>query len=371
MKRFLVLGGYGNTGIVISRLLMQHTNSEVVIAGRSRVKANDAAMRLNQRYSTLRADFVVCDASDRSSLLAAFKDVDFVVAASGTSQYVNIVAEAALEAGIDYLDVQVSTPKIQYLKSIQHRILDAGRTFITDAGFHPGLPAAMVRYAAPGFDEIKKANVGGLLFLNWSKYNFSDSTSAEFVEEIKNYSTTVYKNKKWQKVKMSDKAMMKEFEYPAPFGKVTAYSMFLEEMPLLTELYPSLDETGFYVYGFDKFTNYVVFPLLSAGLKIFPGAGKMGGKLFSWSVRKFSRPPYLCQLKLIAEGIKDGRPQKIEINISHEDGYFLTAVPIAATLMQYVEGLVKPGLHFMAHYPEPLKLMADMKFMGVNVDIKE
>jgi saccharopine dehydrogenase (NAD+, L-lysine-forming) len=229
----------------------------------------------------------------------------------------------------------------------------------------------MVRYADPYFDEIKKANIGGLMFLNWARYNFSDSSSAEFIEEMKNYSTVVFKNKKWQKVRISDKAMMKEFDYPAPFGKLTGYSMYLEEMPLLTELYPSIDEAGFYIYGFDKFTNYFTLPLLSAGLKIFPGAVKQGGKLFAWSVKKFSKPPYICLLKLIAEGIKDGKPRKFELSISHEDGYFLTAVPVVATLMQYAEGLVKPGLHFMAYYPDPLKLVADMKFMGVNIEIKE
>jgi saccharopine dehydrogenase (NAD+, L-lysine-forming) len=371
MKRFLILGGYGNTGVLIARLLIKHTDSQVVLAGRSKERGSETAFRLNQRYSTLRVTSVVCDASDRTSLLAVFKNCDFVIAASSTSQYVDLIAEAAIETSIDYLDVQVSAAKVRYLKSIQHRILEAGRTFITDAGFHPGLPALMARYAAGCYDEFKKANIGSLIYINWGQYSFSDSTSAEFVEELRNYSALVYKNKKWQKVKMSDKAMMKEFDFGEPFGKKKTFSMFLDEMTELTENFSSLDETGFYIQGFNWFTNYLVLPFAAVVLKLFPSSSVKIGKIFSWSLQKFSKPPYRCILKLEAEGIRDGKTKNIQLVISHEDGYFLTAVPIAAALLQYIEGLVKPGLHFMAHYPEPVKLLSDMKYMGLDVKISE
>jgi saccharopine dehydrogenase-like NADP-dependent oxidoreductase len=371
MKRFLILGGYGNTGILIARLLVKHTDSQVALAGRSKERGTEVAYRLNQRYSTLRVTSVVCDAGDRTSLLAALKNCDFVIVASSTSRYVETIAKAAIESGVDYLDVQVSASKVRYLKSIQHRILESGRTFITDAGFHPGLPALMARYAGSCFDEMNKANIGSLIYINWAQYNFSESTFMEFVEEFKSYSNMVYKDKKWQKVKMSDKLMMKQFDFKEPFGKMNAYSMYLDEMSELTEKYPALDETGFYIQGFNWFTNYLVFPFAAVSLKLFPSSTKFVGKIFGWSVRKFSKPPFRCILKLEAEGLRDGKTKKMEIVISHEDGYFLTAIPIAATLMQYIEGLVKPGLHFMAHYPEPLKLISDMKYMGLDITITE
>jgi hypothetical protein len=35
------------------------------------------------------------------------------------------------------------------------QIAAAGRGIITDGGFHPGMPAALVRYAAPCFDALE------------------------------------------------------------------------------------------------------------------------------------------------------------------------------------------------------------------------
>jgi len=44
------------------------------------------------------------DASDYESLVAAFKDVSVVIVASTTTQYVKQVAQAAIDAEIDYHD---------------------------------------------------------------------------------------------------------------------------------------------------------------------------------------------------------------------------------------------------------------------------
>jgi len=40
--------------------------------------------------------------------------------------------------------------------------------FIADGGFHPGLPAALVRYVAPHFDRLEKANVGSVINVDWA-----------------------------------------------------------------------------------------------------------------------------------------------------------------------------------------------------------
>ena len=57
-----------------------------------------------------------------------------VVVASSTIEFAQIVAEAALESGIDYFDIQISAAsKRQTLEALQERILNSGRCFITDA----------------------------------------------------------------------------------------------------------------------------------------------------------------------------------------------------------------------------------------------
>ena len=97
------------------------------------------------------------DASDYESLVAAFKGVTIVIVASTTTKYVKQVAQAAIDVGIDYLDIHYQQNIVPILNALTPSIKEAGRCFITQAGFHPGLPSVFVRYAAPNFDLYKKA----------------------------------------------------------------------------------------------------------------------------------------------------------------------------------------------------------------------
>ena len=58
------------------------------------------------------------------------------------------VAEAALAAGADMIDILVHDAMPGRLEPLGPRIAAAGRQMITKAGCHPGLPAALVRAAA-------------------------------------------------------------------------------------------------------------------------------------------------------------------------------------------------------------------------------
>lgn len=71
------------------------------------------------------------------------------------------------------------------------------------------------------------------------------------------------------------------------------------------------------------------------------------------------------------EGIKDGNPLSISMDIFHEDEYELTAVPVVSAVEQILEGSVRrPGLHYMAALADPDRLLSDMKEMGIRIDRK-
>lgn len=62
----------------------------------------------------------------------------------------------------------------------------------------------------------------------------------------------------------------------------------------------------------------------------------------------------------------------MELMLSHEDGYMLTAIPVAATLLQYLDGsIARPGLWTQANLVEPVRLMRDMQMMGVQIQERE
>ena len=70
-----------------------------------------------------------------------------------------------------------------------------------------------------------------------------------------------------------------------------------------------------------------------------------------------------------ARGEKDGQPKTVQVVISHPDGYLFTAIPVAACLLQYLDGSIdKPGLWMQALVVEPNRFMTDMQRMGIKVD---
>ncbi len=167
MSKILILGGTGYTGRLIARHLLEQSEAEVTIATRHLDKAQAFAEELNRRFSGQRVAAVYADAACAESLQAAFRGQTLVVIAAPTAAYAEIVVRAALEIGVDYLDVQLSAKKLALLQSLAREIERAGRCFITEAGFHPGLPSALVRYVATHLDVVENAIIAG--FLNMGK----------------------------------------------------------------------------------------------------------------------------------------------------------------------------------------------------------
>ena len=363
----LILGGYGNAGLAIARLLVSQTKVGIILAGRTGDRAQRAAQQLNAEFKTDCVSGMQVNAASKESLIQAFQQVGIVVVASSTIEFTRIVAEAALEAGIDYFDVQISaTAKRQALEALRERILSSGRCFITDGGYRPGLPAAMVRYAATQIPELESAPVASVFQVNWKEREFASSSAAEFVDELKSLNSLVLKNGTWQPGKMSE---MLDIDFGEPFGHKHCMPMFLEEFRPLPELIPSLKETGFYSAGFGGVVDYLIIPLALILLAIAPDRSRrLIARLVEWGLKQTTRPPYGAVLQMKAQGA--GR--SLVMTIFHADSYVLTAAPAVACLLQYLDGsLQKPGLWRQATLVEPVRFFEDLARMGVRVNVTE
>jgi len=145
--------------------------------------------------------------------------------------------------------------------------------------------------------------------------------------------------------------------------------MFFEELRDLPGMFPGLNETGFYIAGSHWFVDWILMPVVLAGLKIGPraAAGPLG-RLLWWGMRNFPRPPYTTLLKVEAVGESDGGPATFTATVAHPDAYELTAIPVVACLLQWMDGVARrPGLWIMGHLVEPARLFRDMQRMGVRV----
>ncbi len=366
MTRFLILGGYGYTGKLLARHLLERSEAEIILAGRNLEKARLHACTLNAETPGERVSAVFADASDKGSLLEAMKHADMIVVAAPTTRHTKTVISAVLEANVDYLDVQLDARKIEVLRTYTSRIKEAGRCFITEAGFHPGLPSAMVRYAAARLDRIDSAIVAGYLNMGHS-LPFTDAVD-ELMEVFKDYQAQVYRHGAWTKPGMND-FDVRTVDFGRDIGKRKCYSMFFEELRGLPEMYPSLRDTGFYMSQTHWLLDWIITPIVFFGLKLAPRRGvRPLGRLMWWGMQTLPKPPYRVVLKVEARGEKDGTPRMVDATVEHADGYELTAIPVVAFLLQYIDGSARPhGVSMMGHAADPVRLFADMEKMGVRV----
>ncbi|MBI5352079.1 MAG: saccharopine dehydrogenase NADP-binding domain-containing protein [Chloroflexi bacterium] len=358
MKRILIVGGYGYIGKLLAKHLLAQTNDEIIISGRSLEKAQEFTAKLGDpRLKAIRVD-----AADPTSLRLALQGVDLcLVAAPVTSLNPERVIRTCIEANVDYLDIQYSTAKINLLNSLAAEIKQKDLCFVTEAGYHPGLPAALIRYAASKMDCVESAVTAGYLNMG-GNLPYTEAVD-ELMEGFKDYQAQVFKNGVWTRPKSWD---MRKFDFGSELGKRTCYSMFFEELCDLPQMYPSLKETGFYISGSNFITDLLITPIVMAGLKIAPKRSiRPLGKLMWWGMMNLSKPPYRVALKVEAKGVLDGRQVQVNARCEHDDGYELTAIPVVAFLKQY-EKIRRPGLHLMGHLAEPGQLFKDMQCMGAR-----
>jgi len=359
MTTILILGGYGYTGKLLTKHLLAHSQTQIILAGRNLDKAQKFAEEVNNdRVST-----ICVDAADAEALRAALQNVDLLLVAAPTTQHAEIVIRAALDSKVDYLDVQYSNEKLVILKDLASEIEKAGLCFITEAGYHPGLPSAMILYAARQLDSIESALTAG--YLNMGKSLPYSEAVDELMEGFIDYQAQVFKNGAWTQ---PNKWEMRKFNFGAEIGERTCYSMFFEELRALPEMLPTLRETGFYISGSNWLADLFITPIVMIGLKIAPQRGLTPlGKLMWWGMQQ-SPPPYVVALKVEAKGLKNGQQAKVEVRIEHADGYELTAIPVVAYLLQYLDKSTRrPGLHMMGQLAEPVRLFDDMQRLGVNI----
>jgi len=359
----LVLGGYGGTGKIFCRYLLKETAAQVIVAGRRLEKAEEFAIELKEEFPPERISARRADASDRESLRTAFQGIGFLLVAATTANWAKQVAEAAIEAGIDYLDIYFQQDAWPVMETLKERIKQAGRCFITQAGFHPGLPAAFVRKGAQHFDRYDKAIVA---FTMNAKIERPESVY-EIVDMVVDYKPQFYQNGQWKAGTYKDSI---KIDYGPRFGIRYSLPFELVEIKPLPQMF-GLQETGIFTTGFNWFVDYLVFPLMFLSQIIKKGSLRhFWATLFIFGVNNFSRKEEGVVFLLKAEGEKNGQHQKVQIFSEHDSAYDFTVIPVIACLKQYLDGSIrKPGLWMMGHLVDPDRLFEDMGKMGVRIEM--
>jgi hypothetical protein len=135
--RILVIGGTGGFGSIISSELLKDGH-EVIAAGRSEKKGVDFVEKTPGMYFSR---------IDRDSITAAnLFGYDIVVDASGPFQNQTLcVPLAAIEAGVDYLDISDNRDYVVRVKSLDKQARQQGVRLITGVSSTPALSGAIAR----------------------------------------------------------------------------------------------------------------------------------------------------------------------------------------------------------------------------------
>ena len=145
-KKVVFVGGTGRVGAASAAALVANDPSvaKVVLAGRSDAAAAEAM----ERHPSLRgvAEFAKLNLADASSVASAIAGADLVVHSAGPFQGGGdkcAVMDAAIAAGVPYLDVCDDADYARSAKSRHAAALAAGVPCITTAGVYPGVSNVM------------------------------------------------------------------------------------------------------------------------------------------------------------------------------------------------------------------------------------
>lgn len=365
--RIVAVGASGNAGTAIARLLAPSLTAEdqLVLAGRD-------ASRLDRVRSELTTSAEVTtsivDITDIGRFAEVVAGADLVITTAGRPDLVGALGRVVLDAGADWFDTMLSTPtKLSALRALEPDIAAAGRCFITDGGFHPGIPAALVRWAGDQLDELVEADVVAGLKVDWMADSVADSTIEEMLGEFSDFKMVSFIDGEHRAVRWTECPTV---EFDQPIGRQVVVPMPLAEMDDLPKRFPSLRRCGFYISGFGPKMDYLMLPLLMVMAKI-PLLHRATVRLTRWSMGHLAStpPPHLLEVRTAARGTRAGRPSLANAKISGADSYLLTAAPAVACLRRVLDGSIRtPGLHLQADLVDPGPFLHDLAGLGVSVE---
>jgi saccharopine dehydrogenase (NAD+, L-lysine-forming) len=364
MFTVLLIGATGNTGKKIASLLMRcPVDLTLLIGGRNRARLSSLQNSLLHNKPKNKGLHVAeMDVADPYSCTEYLEEADLVINCSSAVEHAHLLYEHLINSHTHYFDTNLSfKSKHEKLKEISDRVKCSNLIFVTDCGYHPGIPAAMIRWAANKSSQLKKANCYAVMKLDWRSYSFSRETGHEMISEFRDYEPVYYDHewKTWSWMKS------KKYDFGSPFGMQNVTPMMLNELRKLPTDYTHLEETGFFISGFNAFTDYFMLPFILLGTK-FPGlfSDDFLTNVFLWSVKKGGGP---FGVRLI--GDFDYGAKKVKMILSHNDPYLLTAIPVVACFHQLIEGRLCRGVHYQGSAVDPNRFFKLLRHYGIDIKV--
>ncbi len=157
-KRVLVIGGYGTFGTYIARRLAANKGLRLIIAGRSREKANHMASNLPAANPAVSAALDIRGKLDRALEVLA---PDIVIHTSGPFQGQDpFVAAACIRQGCHYIDLADGRAFVSTIDTLDGAARNAGLSVISGASSVPALSSAIIDRYEGEFQALETVDYG-------------------------------------------------------------------------------------------------------------------------------------------------------------------------------------------------------------------
>ncbi len=156
--RVLIIGGYGNFGSFITKTLAKESNIQVIVAGRSKKKAQ---LIVSDLVAVNMAQAVALDIrEDITTALQAIRP-DIVIHTSGPFQGQGYdVAQACITQGAHYLDLADGRQFVAGIVGLDAKAKEKKCLVVSGASSVPCLTAALVDYYLPEFESLETLDYG-------------------------------------------------------------------------------------------------------------------------------------------------------------------------------------------------------------------
>ncbi|RYY73105.1 MAG: saccharopine dehydrogenase [Gammaproteobacteria bacterium] len=160
-KTVLVLGGYGNFGKRICETLSNHKNITLLIAGRSRHKAEALCTQLRNKHVPALVKAVVVDIFSES-FPQQLKELNpfLVIHTSGPFQGQNYrVPQACIDAGAHYIDLADDRRYVCDISTLDAQAKEKHLFLTSGASSVPGLSSVVIDHFLPAFSRIDSIDI--------------------------------------------------------------------------------------------------------------------------------------------------------------------------------------------------------------------
>ncbi|MCX6363454.1 MAG: saccharopine dehydrogenase NADP-binding domain-containing protein [Actinobacteria bacterium] len=383
--------GVGAVGEVNARVIAREPAVEaVVLADIDESRLREVAAKLPPG----KVETLVLDASDHGALVKAAKGVDFVLNALATAWDIPVM-EASLEAGRHYLDMGTGGPReITGTADLDEQLALDGEfkkrdlAGLVSFGIDPGVSDMFARALHDEFDTVESLTVLDGDNATVDGYELACSFSVETMIEECLLPPCVFRDGREERNEAL--SVFREFEFPAPVGKLTLCNVDHEEAQLMP-LYlrgKGLRNAIFFI-GLDPrmIDAFKVFRIL--GLHQREPVDFQGAMIspIQFVASRFPRPVDLAGklhgavcVGTLCEGTIGGEPvRRFRYQItSHDDSWekwgvqgtaFQTGASAACAVTQFARGEIARRGVFPAEVLDPAAYMAEMQKVGLAVGV--